>query len=156
MAEGKTFTMISIDESIIIQRPIEDVFAFMSETANLPLWQTDVLEARHTPAGPVQVGTRLTLVRVMMGRKLNATAAISEYEPPTRYAYQCTAGYAVTGVNTCEATREGTKVTTKFDLQTGGLFALAEPVVGRSIRRGVQSSLATLKDVLESLTAASS
>jgi uncharacterized protein YndB with AHSA1/START domain len=142
--------MIHIEESIIIQRPIEDVFAFMSETANLPLWQTDVLEARHTPEGPVQVGTQLRLVRVMMGRKIEATAAISEYAPPTCYAYQSMTGYFVTGVNTCEAARGGTKVTTKFDLQTGGLFPLAEPVVGRSIRRGVQSHLATLKDVLES------
>jgi uncharacterized protein YndB with AHSA1/START domain len=141
--------MISIDESILIQRPIEDVFAFMSETANLPLWQTDVLEARHTPAGPVQVGTQLTLVRSMMGRTMETPAVISAYEPPTRYAYQSTAGYVVTGVNTCEATHEGTKVTTRFDLQTGGLFPVAEPVVSRSVRRGAQSSLALLKDLLE-------
>jgi carbon monoxide dehydrogenase subunit G len=145
--------MMSIEESILIQRPIEDVFAFISETANLPLWQNDVLEARHTPAGPVQVGTQMTLVRVLMGRKLEATAVISEYAPPTRYGYQSTAGYAVAGVNTCKATADGTKVTARFDLQTGGLFPLAESVVARTIRRGVQSNLATLKDVLESQVA---
>jgi hypothetical protein len=142
--------MISIEESIIIQRPIEEVFAFMSETANLPLWQTDVLEARHTPEGPVQVGTQLTLVRVLMGRTIEATAVISAYEPPTHYAYQSTTGYTATGVNMCKATCEGTKVTTRFDLQTGDLFTLAEPVVGRNVRCGVQSNLTTLKDLLES------
>jgi uncharacterized membrane protein len=148
--------MIHIDESITIQRPIEDVFAFMSDTANLPLWQTDVLEARHTPEGPVQVGTQLRLVRVMMGRTIEASVAISEYEPPTRYAYQSTAGYSVTGVNTCEATREGTKVTTRFDLQTAGVFSLADPLVGRTIKRSVERDLANLKDLLESRAVASS
>lgn len=69
----------------------------------------------------MQVGTQLTLVRVLMGRKLEATAAISKYAPRTRYAYQSTARYAVTDGNTCGATGEGTKVTTRFDLQTGGL-----------------------------------
>src|SRR5215472_9715440 len=103
--------MIHIEESIVINRPIEEVFAFTSETKNLPLWQTDVLEARHTPEGPVQVGTKLTLVRAFMGRKMEGTADIVEYTPPTRYFYKTTSGPAVTGGNICEATAEGTKFT---------------------------------------------
>ena len=142
--------MIHIEESIVIHRPIEEVFAFMSETKNLPLWQTDVLEARHTPEGPVQVGTKLTLVRAMMGRKMEGTADIVQYEPPTRYAYQTISGPSVTGVNSCEATAEGTKFTTTFDMQTGGLFSLADPLVARTIKRSVESGLANLKDLLES------
>jgi uncharacterized membrane protein len=145
--------MIHIEKSIIIQRPIEDVFAFMSSTANLPLWQTDVLEARHTPEGSVQVGTQLTLVRAMMGRKVEGTADIVEYEPPTRYAFKTTSGPAVTGVNICEATPEGTKATIMFDMHTGGLFSLADPLVARTINRSVESGLANLKDLLESQAA---
>jgi uncharacterized membrane protein len=142
--------MIHIEESIVIHRPIEEVFAFTSETKNLPLWQTDVLEARHTPEGPVQVGTKLTLVRAMMGRKIEGTSNIVEYVPPTRYAYQTISGPTVTGVNTCEATPEGTKFTTSFDMQTGGLFSLADPLVARTIKRSVESGLANLRDLLES------
>jgi uncharacterized protein YndB with AHSA1/START domain len=142
--------MIHIEESILINRPIEEVFAFMSETKNLPLWQTDVLEAQHAPEGPVQVGTKMTLVRAMMGRKMEGTADIVEFEPPTRYAYKTTSGPAVTGVNTCEATAEGTKFTTRFEMQTGGLFSLADPLVARTIKRSVESGLANLKDLLES------
>jgi uncharacterized membrane protein len=148
--------MIHIDESIIINRPLEEVFAFMSETKNLPLWQTGVVEARHAPEGPVQVGTRLTLVRAMMGRKVEGTADIVEYAPPTRYVYKATSGPEVTGVNTCEAVAEGTKFTTRFDMQTGGLFSLADPLVARTIKRSVESGLANLKDLLESRAGAAS
>jgi len=142
--------MIHIEESIIINRPIEEVFAFMSETKNLPLWQTDVVEARHTPEGPVQVGTKMSIVRAFMGRKMEGTADIVEYAPPTRYAYKTTSGPEVTGVNICEATDGGTRFTVMFDMQTGGFFSLADPLVARTIKRSVESGLATLKDVLES------
>ena len=148
--------MIHIEESIIINRPIEEVFAFMSETKNLPLWQTDVVEARHAPEGPVQVGTKMSIVRAFMGRKMEGTADIVEYAPPTRYAYKTTSGPEVTGVNTCEAVAEGTRFTTMFDMQTGGLFSLADPLVSRTIKRSVESGLATLKDVLESRAGAAS
>ena len=148
--------MIHIEESMLINRPIADVFAFMSETKNLHLWQTDVLEAHQTPEGPMQVGTQLTLVRALMGRKIEGTADIVAYEPPTRYAYKTTSGPAVTGVNTCEATAEGTKVTTMFDMQTGGLISLADPLVARTIKRSVESGLANLKDLLESQAAGAS
>lgn len=142
--------MIHIEESIIIRRPIEEVFAFVSETGNLPLWQSDLLEARHTPDGPVQLGTKLFLVRAFMGHKLESTADVVEYEPPTRYAYNTTSGPAVTGVNICQATTEGTIFTTVFDMQAGGLFSLADPLVARRIQRSVEGGLANLKDLLES------
>ena len=148
--------MIHIEESIIINRPIEEVFAFTSETKNLPLWQTDVVEARHTPEGPVQVGTKMMLVRAMMGRKIEGTADIVEYAPPTRYAYKTTSGPEVTGENTCEAVAGGTRFTTTFDMQTGGFFSLADPLVSRTIKRSVESGLGTLKALLESRAGAAS
>jgi len=148
--------MIHLEESIIINRPIEEVFAFMSETKNLPLWQTDVVEARHAPEGPVQVGTKMSIVRAFMGRKMEGTADIVEYAPPTRYAYQTTSGPEVRGANICEAVTGGTKFTVTFDMQTGGLFSLADPLVARTIKRSVESGLATLKDVLESRAGAAS
>jgi hypothetical protein len=40
-----------------------------------------------------------------------------------------------------------------FDMQTGGLFSLADPLVARTIKRSVESGLANLKDLLESQTA---
>src|SRR5215472_10286928 len=148
-SERNASTMIHIEESIIIKRPIEDVFAFTSETKNLPLWQTDVVEARHTPEGPVQLGSKMTMVRAFMGRKMEGTSDIVEYAPPTRYAYKTTSGPEVTGVNTCEAVAEGTRFTTMFDMQTAGLLSLADPLVARTIKRAVESGLANLKDLLE-------
>ena len=37
--------MISMEHSVVINRPIEDVFAFVADQGNEPKWHKDVLEA---------------------------------------------------------------------------------------------------------------
>ncbi len=148
--------MIHIEESIIINRPIEEVFAYVSNHGNASQWQAGVLESRQTPDSPVGVGTRFTGVRTFLGRNIESTGEFIEYEPPTKYAYKLTSGPPMTGVNFFEPTAEGTKVTITFEMQVAGLFTLAEPLVGRSIRRALQGDLGTLQDLLESRAGGSS
>jgi uncharacterized protein YndB with AHSA1/START domain len=146
--------MIHIEESIVIHLPIEDVFAYVCDSRNLPQWQTGLLEARQTTDSPAGVGTRLTYVRIFLGRKMESTCEVVEYELPTKYAYKTTSGpFPVQGSFLFESTAEGTKLTGAFEMQAGGFFALAEPLVARSIRRGVEGDLGNLKDLLESRTA---
>jgi len=142
--------MIHIDERILVHRPIEEVFTFVSDAKNIPQWQTNVLEARQVPESPIGVGTKLTLVRAFLGRRLEQHAEVVEYEPPTWYAYKSTSGPPTTGVNRFEPTGEGTTVTIAFETEMGSVFALAEPLVARSIKRAVEASLGDLKDLLES------
>jgi uncharacterized protein YndB with AHSA1/START domain len=142
--------MIHIEAHILVHRPIEEVFLFVSAAQHLPQWQTSVLEARHTPEGPIGVGTKFTLVRAFLGRKLEQHAEVVECEPPTWYAYKSTSGPPTTGANRFEPTGEGTTVTIAFETEMGSVFALAEPLVARSMRRVVEASLGNLKDLLES------
>src|SRR5262249_5856029 len=58
--------------------------------------------------------------------------------------------------DTCEDVAGGTKFTTQFDMQTEGLFSLADPLMAHTIKRSVESGLATLKDLLESRARAAS
>jgi hypothetical protein len=41
------------------------------------------------------------------------------------------------------------RVATGVDAEVGGFFRLAEPLVGRAIRRQIEADMATLKDLLE-------
>ena len=43
----------------------------------------------------------------------------------------------------------GTRFTQTFEAEIGGFFKLAEPLVGRAIRRQMDADMATLKDLLE-------
>lgn len=142
--------MLTIEESIMIHRPIEDVFAYVSDQRHIPEWQDGVVEVQQTPESPVGMGTKVTLVRVFLGKRIEQRAEIVAYDPPTMFAFASTSGPSTTGTNRFESNVEGTKVTISFEMQAGGLFALAEPLVARNLRRSVEAGLGNLKDLLES------
>src|SRR5215467_11137035 len=117
--------MIHIEESITINRPIEEVFAYVSDFRTTSQWQTGVVDVRLTPEGPVGVGTRATFVRVFLGRWLAMAVEIVEYEPPTKQAFKTISGPMPGTVSRCfEATTEGTTVSQVIEGQAGGVFAM--------------------------------
>ena len=54
---------MKLEQSIIIARPIESVFAYRSALENAAAWQRDVLATALDTLGPTRVGTRCTEVR---------------------------------------------------------------------------------------------
>jgi uncharacterized protein YndB with AHSA1/START domain len=75
--------MITIETSIEIRRPVEAVFAFVSDHRNEPQWHKSVKvkEFRVTPDGPPAVGTQSTVVGSFLGVKVKATGQITALEP---------------------------------------------------------------------------
>jgi len=49
--------MIKEEKSGIIRRPIEEVFAYVSDLRHSPEWQSGLVEVRQTTEGPQGVGT---------------------------------------------------------------------------------------------------
>ncbi len=45
------------EHNVVIERPIEEVFAFVTDPNNDPLWQSTSLETEQTSEGPVDVAT---------------------------------------------------------------------------------------------------
>ena len=145
--------MINVETSIIINRPIEEVFTFLTDARNSPQWDSGLLDIRQTPQSPVGVGTRITEVRKFLGRKMETTSEVVEYEPSTKYTRKGGGPFPITGSLTFEPTAEGTKVIWTFEMKPGGFFALAEPLVARSLKRGLESNLGDVKDLLENRVA---
>src|SRR5262249_8058177 len=133
--------MIHIEESITINRPIEEVFAFVSDFRTVSQWQSGVVDVRLTPEGPIGVGTRATLVHAFLGRRLEMTVEIVEYEPPTKQVFKTISG-PMPGIvsRRFEPTAEGTTISQVIEGQAGGVFAVAEPLVARSLGRGVKAA----------------
>ena len=142
--------MVNVETSIIINRPIEEVFAYVTDIRNSSQWDSGQVDIRQTPQSPVGVGTRITEVRKFLGRKMETTSEVVEYKPSMKYTRKGTGGpFPITGWLTFEPTAEGTKLTWIFKMQPGGFFALAEPLIARSLKRGLESNLGTAKDLLE-------
>ncbi len=143
--------MIKIENSIVINKPVEEVFEFLANAENNPQWQSGTLDVRKTSEGPLGVGTTYTSVSRLLGKQLESTVEYTAYEPNTRVAIKAVSGpIPFQAETTFEATAEGgTMVTTAGGGEVGGFFKLAEPLVSRMLQRQFNTDNANLKDYLE-------
>ena len=110
---------MALGEMIVaINRPIEDVFAFVADGTTTPRWQSEVVAARQTSTGAIGMGTTYRSVRVGLREKVEATVEIIEYEVNKRVSFARTAGE---GMDVCvgsynfQAVGAGTRVTFAFE-----------------------------------------
>jgi uncharacterized protein YndB with AHSA1/START domain len=147
--------MAKIEVSTVIDRPIEEVFAFVTDPEKMSLWMSDLVEAKQTSEGPVGVGTTASAVANPLGRRIESTQDVVEYEPNRKFAIKSTSGpVASEDQFTFESIGSGTKVTRVTEAELGGFFRLAEPLVARMLRRQFETNFANLKDRLEALAEA--
>ena len=55
--------MATFENTVVITRPIEEVFAFLSDLENVPKWNYAIVETRKVSEGPVGQGTVYRQVR---------------------------------------------------------------------------------------------
>ncbi len=147
--------MIKAEKSIVIQRPIEEVFAFVADQQNAPQWQHGLLEVRRTTEGPLGVGTKHAFVRKFMGKKLEANNEYVTFEPNREITFKSTSGpMPIEASYLTESVATGTKLTSTIQMQAAGFIGLAEPLIGASLRREMEAGLSELKDRLENQMAA--
>ena len=143
---------IQQEHTVTIDRPIDEVFAFVTDPNNDSLWQAWTLETEQTSEGPVDVGTTLRSTAKMLGRRIEVIMEVTENDPPHRQCVRITSGpIPASGCYQLEPADGGsTRFTQTFEGEVGGFFRLAEPVVGGVISRQSKTDMATLKDLLES------
>jgi uncharacterized protein YndB with AHSA1/START domain len=80
--------LVKIEASVIIDRPVEVVWKFMTDWSNAPKWDPGVLELRQTSAGPIGVGATL-----QARRKDSVTdVLVTEYEPNRKFTTEYPSG----------------------------------------------------------------
>jgi uncharacterized membrane protein len=142
--------MLTIETSIEIRRPVEVVFAFVSDLRHGPQWQGAIKEAHVTPEGPPAVATRVRQVVSFLGVKREPTAEITELEPNHSLSMKGTSGPAsLEGTFRFEATGEGTRLSATFQVEPGGLFKVAGPVFASQFKKQQEADFQRLKALLE-------
>jgi uncharacterized protein YndB with AHSA1/START domain len=142
--------MINVEESIIINRTVEEVFAFVADQTNAPQWQEGLLEVRRLTDGPLGVGTKHTAARKFLGRKMEMTNEYVEYEPNTIITFTGDSGPAHFVVSyMTEAVAGGTKLTCQMQMEQGGLFGLLDSLIAGSLKRDFVANFRDLKALLE-------
>jgi carbon monoxide dehydrogenase subunit G len=140
----------SYEYTIDIDRPVPEVFAFISQPENFPRWQSSLLEIRRPGEGPLRVGAEVTEVRLFLGRKMETTWTCTEHEDCTRSSIEDDEG-AVPFRGTFELEPKGQGTRFRWTVETAGPRGIRVPgaIVGAAVRRELAANCERLKQLLE-------
>jgi uncharacterized protein YndB with AHSA1/START domain len=138
--------------TVVIDRPIDDVFAFLADGENDPKFSPRVLQIAKTTDGPPAVGTVYASTVKDAGMKTKREFKLTEFEPPTRIRWAEVSKNLVTapeGGYDLAPEGEGTRVTVYNVLEGHGLGKLIAPLALRSARKGADDFGKAIKAAVE-------
>ena len=135
----------------VVNRPAREVFAYLSDPANLPEWQGSVVEARRESGGEIAVGSTFRETRSLLGRRVESVLEVTEYEPEKRFSLRTLTGPVRISVrHVLESIDGATRIRITGEGEPGGFVKMPGPLLARMVRKQAESDFATLKRVLES------
>lgn len=143
--------MPTVEESIYIPKPPQEVFNYVSSPEAPTQWDSSLIEY-HQDDGPVHVGTISTGKSKVLGRKFEWKSEVIEFEAPRRIATRSIEGAMDFKLTlTFQAEGEGTRFTTRIDAGSGlgGIFGkITDPLVQKAHARATRANLETLVEIL--------
>ncbi|MGH3401171.1 MAG: SRPBCC family protein [Streptosporangiaceae bacterium] len=142
--------MQTFENIVTIQKPAEEVFAFLADFENIPKWNYAIEETKKASDGPVRVGTRYRQTRSVPGRSVESFE-VTVFEPARRLAmygqvgpFQATISYEL------EARAGATRLVNHVELDPSkAMLRLAAPLATPRIKAAVAQNLGELRLILE-------
>ncbi len=142
--------MVRFEQSVVINRPVERVFAFVSDLENDPPW-SGAAEMHRASPGPLGIGTTFRQRDSFLGRRLDLILEVVGYEPNRKITLKTTSGIlSFAGTRLVEPADDGaTRVTFAGSGHADGVWKLAELLLAAAGGRRLRIQLGRLKQVLE-------
>lgn len=142
--------MFTVEKSIFINRPQEEVFDYATNPENVHIWQSQILSAKWISKEKHMIGSTQHSVARFMGRELESDSEITLWNPPERYSFKVISGpFPLEGDMKFESEGNGTKATMGGQVEAAGFFKLAENIVKKQIEGQFISNLEALKHLME-------
>jgi uncharacterized protein YndB with AHSA1/START domain len=145
--------MSPITTTIEVDRPAEDVFAYVTDPTRFVEWQRGVINGHMDGDGPPMVGDRCLTTRKVGGAERSVTSEVTHIDPPNTWGVRAIDGpiRAIVDV-TVSPLQQGRRSRVQIDLDfTGhGVGKLLVPLFVRpSARKEMPENLNRLKQRLE-------
>ncbi|PLR79090.1 hypothetical protein CU633_02205 [Bacillus sp. V3-13] len=143
--------MADFQTSITIDKPLNEVFAFMVNLENSPEFMPNVIKSEKITDGPTSAGTKYLETRYISGRETQAEVVFTGFKENRSYTVNSeTNGFGVIFHYTFQEVDEATRVELTATIETTGLMMkLTKPLLVKMIKREDGNQLQYLKDVLE-------
>ena len=127
--------MFTVAESIRIDRDREAVFAFFSDPAERPRWDTAVVSEELMTEPPARVGSRIRTTMRIMGREAEFVWRITRFDPPHGMAVTSESGAMPIASTWLFEDADGACVATAtIDASPEGMMRVVEPVIEATVR----------------------
>ena len=142
--------MAKFDESVVINRPLEEVFAFVSNLENDPPWSS-ATEMRQTSDGPIGIGTTFRQRDRFLGRRVDLRLEVVGYEMNHSITLKSDSGLlSLEGTRIVERLADtGTRVTFVGGGHALGVLKFVEPLLAAMGDLRLRTQLGKLKQLLE-------
>jgi Polyketide cyclase / dehydrase and lipid transport len=142
--------MIAFETGILIDRPIDEVFAYVSDLLNFPSWNSAVRAVCKTSAGENGGAATYTMERELASGRVVDELAVLASERPSEFAIRVTGGPTPFRYRYRFFEEKGETVL-KLDAQVElpRPYTLLPQLARRLVRSGVDDNLASLKLTLE-------
>jgi carbon monoxide dehydrogenase subunit G len=142
--------MATFTVTTFINRPLQEVFDFMTNPANFAQWQSGIKSAKWSSDDPVGVGSTFNSIGEMMGREMKMDLEITQWDPPTVWGIKGQSGpVKFEAINKFESKDSGTQVIQTFQGEVGGFFSIAEGLAIKQLQKQGENDGNTLKKLLE-------
>ncbi len=139
---------MEFEQTVTIQRPLEEVFAYMSNAEHDAEWRTNVVEIKHVGEGQGSgVGTMYhQVVKGPFGRGLPADLRYTAFEPNQRIAFETITGPVRPKAEITFSAVSGTATQVRIHMtwEPTGAMKLAAPLIGGMLKRSLKASYANL------------
>ena len=140
--------MPSASNEIVIDRPRDDVFAFLADPENDPQWRSGVLDLKRVSGSGVGARYRQG-VKGPGGRRISADIEITDLTPGQSISFRTLTGPVRPGGRyVLSAAGAGTRVRFELEADMKGLKRVMAPMVQKTMNNEV-GQLDQLKRVLE-------
>jgi len=140
-----------LEETIVIKRPPETIWAFWADPFNIPRLRGGSLAYRQTSPGPLGIGSTAEGRAMFLGFEIRVSFRITEFDPPRRgtatFAARPLRSYVVR--TTLEPVADGTRVVRSSEVELHPALKPLTPVLGLVLRRVDRRVLQNLKRTLE-------
>jgi hypothetical protein len=137
--------------SALINRPLGEVWSFISDPSNAEVWGRGVSDVVITSGRPVGIGTTVGLHM----SESRMEARIVEFEAGSTLTLEFTSG-PVKGSRltySVEAVDGKTRLSTDLEMRLGGLWKILYPILARRRVKDREWGVANVKRILEAQTA---
>jgi Polyketide cyclase / dehydrase and lipid transport len=128
--------MARVSGNILIERPAEEVFDFVADQRNEPIYNPRMVQSEKITDGPIGVGTRFRATARSGRRAAEMLIEVTDFQRPIRLGSRTTmSDVDVDGGLTFEPVAGGTRMNWSWEVTPRGPLRLLGPLVARLGRR---------------------